>query len=108
MELSSAASNPDVTVSLLQATQGQITLLRSEIKEKDKKFKILEKKLADVSNGFKESLQNVRNEITDLKERIQNTEIYMSKYTIIINFPPVCDEKNLMETVILQYNFKCT
>ena len=100
MELSSTASNPDVTVSLLQAIQIEPTLLPSELKEKDKKIEILKKKLNDISNGFKEDLQNVRNEITDLKERILNTEIYMSKETIIINSPPVCDERNLMDTVI--------
>ena len=43
MEMSSRASNPDVTVSLLQAIQVELTLLRSELKEKNKKIEILEK-----------------------------------------------------------------
>ena len=45
MELSSTASNPDVTVSLLQAIQSEPTPLRSELKEKDKKIEILEEKI---------------------------------------------------------------
>ena len=98
MELSSTASNPDVTVSLLQAIQGELILFRSELIEKDK-IELLEKKLEYVWNGFKEDLRNVRNEATDLTERILHAEIYMSRDTIIIHNPPVSDERNLMNTV---------
>ena len=53
--------------------------------------------MADVLNGFQENLRNVRNENTDLRERIQNTEVYMSKDTILIKNR--CDERNLIYTV---------
>ena len=68
MELSSTASNSDVTVNIVQAIQGELTLLCSELKEKkNKKPEILDKKLEDISIAFKEDLRKVRNEITNLK-----------------------------------------
>ena len=80
MELSSAASNSDLTVSLFRAVQCELTLLRSELKEKDQKIEILEKKLEDLSNGFKEDLWNVWNGITDLKERIEYGDVHVKGY----------------------------
>ena len=97
-------NNPKDMVSLLQAIQGELNLLRTELKRKDDKIESLEKRIEDMEITHKEEMRHVKNEICDLKERALNTEMYLSKDTIIINNPPACNNTNIMDTVVGFFN----
>ena len=99
-DTSTTDNNPKDMVSLLQAIQGELNLLRTELKRKDDKIESLEKRIEDMDITHKEEMRYVKNEICDLKERALNTEMYLSKDTIIINNPPACNNTNIMDTVV--------
>ena len=73
-------------------------------KKKDSKINSLETALSTLQEEHKTDINNIRNELTDIKERMITAEMYMSKDTIIINNPPKCDNSNLIQTVVQFFN----
>ena len=104
MDYNAAANDPTVLVSLLSEIKGELSSLRNEIKEKDSKINSLEAALSKLQEEHKTDINNIRNELTDIKERMITAEMYMSKDTIIINNPPKCDNSNLIQTVVQFFN----
>ena len=104
MDYNTAANDPTVLVSLLSEIKGELSSLRNEIKEKDSKINSLEAALSKLQEEHKTDINNIRNELTDIKERMITAEMYMSKDTIIINNPPKCDNSNLIQTVVQLFN----
>ena len=104
MDYNAAANDPTVLVSLLSEIKGELSSLRNEIKEKDSKINSLEAALSKLQEEHKTDINNIRNELTDIKERMITAEMYMSKDTIIINNPPKCDHSNLIQTVVQFFN----
>ena len=53
-------NNPKDMVSLLQAIQGELKLLKTELKRKDDKIESLEKRIEDMDITHKEEMRHVK------------------------------------------------
>ena len=88
-----------VLVSFSADIKGEITFLKNSLQFKDKKIEDAAQTIDEYRNAYKEKVQNLTNEITDLKDRVFPREMYISKKTVTTTNPPVGDTKNIIVTV---------
>ena len=93
-----------VLVSFLRDIKGEISSSKKQSTNRRQRIENPEQKADNYRKDYKEKVRNLTNEVTDLKERVPLTEVYMSQATIILKNPPVCDSRFIMVTVLGNFN----
>ena len=105
-EIIQEAKSEPVVKKISQLLESLLIDLNQKLEEKDARITELEEKVSKVEKGYSSDMTVVQNELDDLKERVLSTEMYNSKDTMIVNYPPDFQIGDLLGTIFSFFNNK--